>query len=161
MLPGMEAPTIEPLMQALRARGFEPTRGERNRPVIPTEADLILYVVTQESAPTLSRVGLDWTLLHGDFPWSMVRYWHDVPTVLLSFGHPYLLFDAPQVPACVNAYSALAPMQAAVVNALCGSAPFTGRSPVDAFCGLPPAAFRGPHATCLRDAAESPDRKRP
>ena len=141
MLPGLLAPTIEPLLAALREAGFEPFRALPNQPLNLPSCDLVMYVVTQESAPTLGRIGLDWTALHGDFPWSMQRHWHTVPTVLLSFGHPYLLLDAPQVPVCVNAYSALAPMQRAAVAALTGHLPFTGRSPVDPYAGLPESAF--------------------
>lgn len=141
MLPGMERPSIEPLLAALRSQGFEPRRHTRNAPVMERETDLLLYVVTQESAPTLGRIGLDWDTLHGEFPWSMSRYWNDVPAVMVSFGHPYMLFDAPQVPAYINAYTALPAMQVAVVAALCGAMPFTGRSPVDPWCGLPPEAF--------------------
>lgn len=141
MLPGLAAPSIEPLLQALRNRGFDPVCAQPNRPLDLASVDLVMYVVTQESAPTLGRTGLDWTALQGDFPWSMQRYWHTVPVLLLSFGHPYLLLDAPQVPVCVNAYCALAPMQQAVVAALAGEAPFAGRSPVDPFAGLPQQAF--------------------
>lgn len=155
MLPGLQAPSIEPLLQALRDRGFEPWRAPVNRPLDLATCDLVLYVVTQESAPTLGRIGLDWTTLHGDFPWSMQRHWHTRPTVLLSFGHPYLLADAPQVPACVNAYSALAPMQHAVAAALTGELPFAGRSPVDPFCGLPPAAFQTATPACVQRTADT------
>jgi beta-N-acetylhexosaminidase len=158
MLPGMVAPTITALMAALRDRGFEPFHAAPNQPLDLTRCDLVLYVVTQESAPTLGRTGLDWTALQGDFPWSMQRHWHVVPAVLVSFGHPYLLIDAPQVPVYVNAYSALAPMQRAVVAALTGAAPFTGRNPVDPFCGLPQAAFTAisPLPKQARTAARSP-----
>ena len=43
----------------------------------------------------------------------MQRFWHDVPTLMISFGYPYYLYDAPRVPAYVNAYGSSEPLQAA------------------------------------------------
>jgi beta-N-acetylhexosaminidase len=71
----------------------------------------------------------------------MTRYWHDVPTIMISFGHPYFLFDAPRVPTYINAYSTIESAQEAVVQRLVGEAPFTGISPVDAFAGAPDAKY--------------------
>ncbi len=71
----------------------------------------------------------------------MNRYWHDVPTVMISFGHPYHLYDAPRVPCYINAYSNIPESQRAVLNRLTGNAPFTGVSPVDAFAGVPDARY--------------------
>jgi beta-N-acetylhexosaminidase len=71
----------------------------------------------------------------------MQRPWHEVPTLLVSFGYPYLLYDAPRVPTYVNAYASMPSMQAAVVDCLVGRTPFLGRSPVDAFCGLEDAQY--------------------
>jgi beta-N-acetylhexosaminidase len=71
----------------------------------------------------------------------MRRYWHDIPCALVSFGQPYYLYDAPRMPCVVNAYTAASPVQHAVVRKLLGAEAFTGVSPVDAFCGLPDAAY--------------------
>ena len=60
---------------------------------------------------------------------------------MISFGHPYYLFDAPRVPTYINAWSILGDAQDAVVRKLCGNEPFEGVSPVDAFCGLPDAKY--------------------
>jgi beta-N-acetylhexosaminidase len=61
--------------------------------------------------------------------------------VLVSFGHAAYLIDAPRVPAYVNAYTATEPTQRAVLRKLLGDEPFTGRSPIDAFCGQPEARW--------------------
>ena len=58
-----------------------------------------------------------------------------------SFGYPYYLYDAPRVPAYVNAYATVPTMQAAVVDCLMGRADWNRTSPVDAFCGLPDARY--------------------
>jgi beta-N-acetylhexosaminidase len=72
---------------------------------------------------------------------AMDRLWHDMPVVMISFGYPYLLYDAPRAPCYINAYSTTTDMQAAVVDCLTGRAPWRGVSPVDPFCGLPDARY--------------------
>jgi beta-N-acetylhexosaminidase len=59
----------------------------------------------------------------------------EVPTLLVSFGQPYYLYDAPNYATYINAYSGQDINQYALVERLVGEAPFTGVSPVDAFCG--------------------------
>ena len=71
----------------------------------------------------------------------MERCWHDVPTLMISFGYPYLLYDAPRVPTYVNAYSTLESVQRAVVECLLGRAEWNRHSPVDPFCGLEDARY--------------------
>jgi beta-N-acetylhexosaminidase len=84
---------------------------------------------------------LDWTALTGHFGQAMRRYWHDVPTVMVSFGYPYMLYDAPRVPSYVNAYSTSETAQQAVVELLLGRSDWHGKNPVDPFCGLPDARY--------------------
>ena len=62
--------------------------------------------------------------LHG----AMDRPWHDVPTLMISFGYPYLLYDAPRVPTYVNAYGTHDRVQEAVLECLMGRAPFAGKA---------------------------------
>jgi beta-N-acetylhexosaminidase len=71
----------------------------------------------------------------------MARYWHDVPTLAVSFGHAYYLRDMPRVPAYVNAYSTTVAAQVAAVERIAGEKPFEGSSPVDAFAGAPDAIY--------------------
>ncbi len=72
---------------------------------------------------------------------AMDRPWHEVPTVAISFGYPYLLYDAPRMPCLINAYATMPSMQRAVRDCLMGRAAFGGISPVDPFCGLEEAQF--------------------
>lgn len=104
-------------------------------------SDLIIYAIAQESQLTKSRVFLDWAKLHGGTMPAMTRLWWDKPTILISFGHPYYLYDAPRMPCLINAYTPTPDVQKAVVEKLMGRSEFTGKSPVDAFCGLPDAHF--------------------
>ncbi|ACB33079.1 glycoside hydrolase family 3 domain protein [Leptothrix cholodnii SP-6] len=103
--------------------------------------DLILYVFAQESQLMKSRLFIDWARLHGGTMPGMSRLWWDTPTVFISFGHPYYLYDAPRVPCLINAYTPTPDIQRAVVDKLLGRSRFTGKSPVDAFCGLADAHF--------------------
>jgi beta-N-acetylhexosaminidase len=129
------------LAQLLGDRGFEVREFDSRQPPTPADTDLVIYVVAQESLYTQANIYLDWRRMMGGADGAMRRYWHELSCVLVSFGHPYYLFDAPRMPCVVNAYSAIAPVQRAVVARLLGDEPFTGNSPVDALCGLPDAAY--------------------
>ena len=107
--------------------------------VNPKDFDLVLYLFAEETLLTRSRIFLDWSKLTGSVFGAMSRYWHDVPTLMISFGYPYYLYDAPRVPAYINAYGSSEALQAAVVEAIMGRAAFSGTSPVDPFW----AASRG------------------
>jgi beta-N-acetylhexosaminidase len=71
----------------------------------------------------------------------MHRHWHEVPTLMVSLGFPYYLYDAPRVSTYVNAYGSSDAIQDAVLDALLGRVPFTGTSPVDPFCGSEQAKY--------------------
>lgn len=129
------------LADDLRARGFEVRAFDASQPPTPDDTDLVVYLLAQESLLSQSHIYLDWAALHGDWRMAMRRFWHDIPTLLVSYGQPYYLYDAPRMPCVVNAYTATAPVQAAVLERLLGEAPFTGISPVDAYCGLPDARY--------------------
>ena len=103
--------------------------------VEPKDFDLVLYLFGDETLLTRSRIFLDWMKLTGDLFGAMHRYWHDIPTLMISFGYPYYLYDAPRVKTYINAYGTSEAIQASVVEALLGRAEFTGTSPVDPFCG--------------------------
>jgi beta-N-acetylhexosaminidase len=129
--------------EALRAEGFEVHVFD---PAVHklddcANADLIVYAIAQESLLTKSRLFLDWAKLHGGTFAGMRRLWWDKPTMLISFGHPYYLYDAPRMPCLINAYTATPQVQSALIEKLMGRSAFTGKSPVDAMCGLPDAIY--------------------
>ena len=129
-------------VQALLAqRGFEVRAFDAAQPPMPADTDLVLYLLAQESLLSRSHIFMDWARIQGDWRGAMQRYWHTLPCVLVSFGQPYYLYDAPRMPCVINAYTATAPTQQAVVRKLLGEEPFDGVSPVDAFCGLPDAPY--------------------
>ncbi|MCP3470882.1 glycoside hydrolase family 3 protein [Bradyrhizobium sp. CCGUVB1N3] len=129
------------LPDMLTREGFEVTLHTQQPAIDPASFDLVLYLLGEETLLTRGRIFLDWARLGGDFVGAMRRYWHDIPTVMISFGYPYHLYDAPRVPVYVNAYCTIDEMQAAVVDLLMGRHPWNRNSPVDPFCGLEDAKY--------------------
>jgi beta-N-acetylhexosaminidase len=125
----------------LAQEGFAVTPYDAGKPPVAGEVDLLIYLLAQESLLTKSHIYLDWVSMLGRMEAAMRRPWQEIPSVLISFGQPYYLYDAPRMPCVINAYSAIETVQRAVVRKLMGKEPFTGVSPVDAFCGLPDAQF--------------------
>ena len=130
------------LPDMLRAEGFDVTVFTGDGPMPPpADFDLMLYLFGEETLLTRGRIFLDWAKVSGNFHDAMARHWHSVPTAMVSFGYPYYLYDAPRVPAYVNAFATTDTMQAAVVDCMLGRSPWNRTSPVDAFCGLEDARF--------------------
>jgi beta-N-acetylhexosaminidase len=134
------------LPDMLRAEGFEVTLHDAAQPfatadVSPDRFNLVLYLFGDETLLTRGRIFLDWRALTGHFGLAMQRHWHEVPTLLVSFGYPYLLYDAPRMPTVVNAWCTTESMQRVVCDLLLGRGDWRGVSPVDAFCGLEDARY--------------------
>jgi beta-N-acetylhexosaminidase len=134
---------VQPLVldRLLTERGFDVRAYDPADPPKAGDIDLMVFVLAQESLLTQSNIYLDWVAMLGAMDKAMTRLWHQVPTMLVSFGHPYYLYDAPRMPCVINAYAATEPVQQAVVRKLMGEEPFAGISPVDPFCGLPDARY--------------------
>ena len=135
ILPFVPHPLPLSLPERLEKEGFEVTVYTPGMDVSTRNFDLVLYLFAEETLLTRSRIFLDWTRLTGSVFGAMSRLWHDLPTLMISFGYPYYLYDAPRVPAYVNAYGSSETLQAAVLECLMGRAPFAGTSPVDPFVG--------------------------
>ena len=141
VFPFLAEPLPFALPDMLAGKGFEITMYEPGMEVRPDRFDLILYLFGDETLLTRGRIFLDWLGLTGHFGAAMARHWHEIPTVMISFGYPYLLYDAPRVPTYINAYSTTETMQRAVADLLTGAAPWKGNNPVDPFCGLEDARY--------------------
>jgi len=114
----------------LKREGFRVTRWTAEEEASSDRFDLALYVVAQEAGPGRTSLGVPWQELMGDFRLGMVRTWPDLPTVFVSLGYPWHGRELTGCPTVINAYSPVPAMQSAVVAALVGRAPMTGRSPV-------------------------------
>ena len=145
ILPTMPRRSYEPFFGVLREAGFAVREFDAAALPTPDDTDLVIYLVGGEATIGSTGHGLNWGRLHGGgFRGAMLRFWAEIPTVMVSFGQPYVLHDAPQVGTYVNAYTVLAPWQRAVARKLLGQEAWEGVSPVDPFCGDPSARFSAP-----------------
>lgn len=127
--------SFDPFCEEMRARGFELAIFDPEQPPTREDTDLVLYLVGQEATPSIANIFLDFTRLHGGMRKAMEQFNQEIPTLLISFGQPYYLHDASNFATYINAYCALPANQRELVHRLTGEAGFTGRSPVDPFCG--------------------------
>jgi beta-N-acetylhexosaminidase len=141
ILPFVPHPVPLSLPERLEKEGFAVTVYQPGMDVSPKDFDLVLYLFAEETTLTRSRIFLDWTKLTGSVFGAMTRYWHDIPSLMISFGYPYYLYDAPRVPAYINAYGSSEALQAAVVEAIMGRTAFAGTNPVDPFVGSDQARY--------------------
>lgn len=115
--------------ELLEKEGIEVTRDsvmlEENNPY-----DLVIYLMDIEA--NFTNPSLRINPMIDLFRWYASR----VPTVLVSLGTPYALYERPQMKTVVNAYDSSDTVQEEVIKCLFGHQPFVGKSPVDAFCGL-------------------------
>jgi beta-N-acetylhexosaminidase len=126
----------------LEKEGFAVTVHQTDTEVSADNFDVVLYLFGDETLLTRSNIFIDWMKLGGGgLHKAMSRPWHDIPTLMIGFGYPYYLYDAPRVPTYINAYSTLDTVQAAVVDCLLGRAPWNKHNPVDPFCGLEDARY--------------------
>ncbi|GGJ56026.1 glycoside hydrolase family 3 protein [Deinococcus roseus] len=114
----------------LQQAGFEVTVYDVNTRVSREDFDVLIYLLADEGAMLKDTLRIPWAALHGNRLRAMERHWHTLPTVVVSFGNPYHLFEVPECQTYVNAYSPVLPVQQAVVLALTGQVPFRGVSPV-------------------------------
>ncbi|MED5544331.1 MAG: glycoside hydrolase family 3 N-terminal domain-containing protein [Pseudomonadota bacterium] len=127
--------SLDVFCEDMRKAGFELRMYDAETPPAPEDTDLVVYLIGQEATASLSHIYLDWTALHGGARKAMKRFSREIPTLMISLGQPYYLYDAPDLRTYINGYSALPSVQSALVERLLGKAPFTGVSPVDPFCG--------------------------
>lgn len=130
------------LPDLLQKEGFEITLDRPDIVPSPDDFDLVVYMLGDESLLVRGRIFVDWHKMGGGSLFkAMYRPWTSIPSVMISFGHPYHLYDAPRVPAYINAYSTMDSVQEAVVDCMLGRKPFAGTNPVDPFCGLEDARY--------------------
>ncbi|MBD0382769.1 glycoside hydrolase family 3 protein [Paenibacillus sedimenti] len=96
------------------------------------EIDAVVFLVQKSPGFMQNSMRLSPHETGGIFKWYPIQ----VPTVFISLGNPYTLYELPSMPTMINAYNATLAVQKAIVHCLVGKQPFRGESPVDAFCGL-------------------------
>jgi beta-N-acetylhexosaminidase len=120
----------------LEDSGFEVSEYQEDTFVDPDIFDVVLYLAAKQSGYCKGNCRIDWDELHWGQARTMNRYWHIIPTLFISMGNPYHLYEVPRCKTYINAYSPIEPVQRALVDALLGRKPFVGQNPVDPFCGL-------------------------
>lgn len=96
--------------------------------------DLVIYLGNVENASNKTTSRLNWHTVFGlgnNLPWFV----EEVPTMFISLQNPYHLLDVPMIKTYINAYSNHDMMIDTVVEKITGKSPFTGKSPVNPFCG--------------------------
>lgn len=94
--------------------------------------DLVLYVANLSTKSNQTVVRIEWKQPMGA---DCGHYLNDVPTVFVSLENPYHLLDFPRVKTYINCYSNNDHCLHQLVAKLTGRSEFTGKSPVDPFCG--------------------------
>ena len=133
--PWIPQPLPFALPDMLAAHGFTITAYAPGMRVDRSSFDLVLYLFGDETLMTRNKIFADWHALQGGPIGAMERFWNDVPTLMISFGYPYMLYDAPRVPTYINAYMTGETMQRAVLDLLLGNGEWNRNSPVDPFAG--------------------------
>lgn len=96
--------------------------------------DLVFYIGNIENSSNKTVTRINWHTLFGagnNIPWFV----NEVPTLFVSVGNPYHLYDVPMIGTFINAYCHAPSVIDAVVEKLLGRSEFKGESPVDPFCG--------------------------
>lgn len=96
--------------------------------------DLVFYIGNIENASNKTTARINWHTLFGagnNLPW----FAKEIPTVFVSVGNPYHLYDVPMVPAYVNAYCHAPAVIDAAIDKVLGKSKFKGSNPIDPFCG--------------------------
>ena len=95
--------------------------------------DAVLYVANIQNASNQTVTRVHWHTLFGlgnNLPW----FTKEVPTMLLSFGNPYHLYDLPMVDTVINAYCNYDHFIEIAIKKVTGESSFKGVSPVNPFC---------------------------
>ena len=93
------------------------------------QQDLVITLFDVSSG----RPGFGMSKGGGEIPW----YVHDMPTIGISVNAPTMLADVPMLRTYINAYDSKPYTMEALVDKLTtGPEAFTGKDPIDSFCGL-------------------------
>jgi beta-N-acetylhexosaminidase len=96
------------------------------------EIDAVIMLLQRSPGFMQNSIRMSPHEIGGIFTWYPIK----VPTIAISLGSPYCLYEIPSMPTVINAYNATLETQQEIVNCITGKQPFIGVSPVDAFCGL-------------------------
>lgn len=125
----------------LKEQGFYVEVYDHKEQISSDKFDLVVFAVARECIMVRDNTRIDMIDLMGDIMCAMDRYWDEIPSLVISFGSPYHLYDFPHCKTYINAYSSVEPVKKAVAEILAGKKAFQGKNPVDPFCGLESTRF--------------------
>ncbi|MPW26579.1 glycoside hydrolase family 3 protein [Alkalibaculum sp. M08DMB] len=96
------------------------------------EYDLMLYIANIATKSNQTTVRIEWMNPMGI---NCPIYINSIPTVFVSVENPYHLLDVPRIRTFINCYSRNDYTLELLVDKLFGRSEFTGKSPIDPFCG--------------------------
>lgn len=99
---------------------------------VKSRYDYIIYVANLETKSNQTTVRIEWTNPMGV---NVPIYVNSIPTVFISVANPYHLLDVPRVKTYINTYGMNDFTLQKIVDKLVGRSSFTGKDPVDSFCG--------------------------
>lgn len=96
--------------------------------------DLIITLVDIAGGfQPVARPAFGMTKGGGEIPW----YVFELPVVVIATGHPFVLADIPQARTYINTYDGKdGTLDALVEKLMAGEGAFTGKDPVDSYCGI-------------------------
>ena len=121
---GFSVDTFEPKL------GYEGMMQSVNE--IAEKYDLIVYLANMSTKSNQTTVRIEWAQPMGA---NVPAYINQVPTIFISVENPYHLLDVPRVRTFINAYNSSDENLTAILGKLMGRSEFTGKSPIDPFCG--------------------------
>jgi beta-N-acetylhexosaminidase len=95
--------------------------------------DLIIYYANLGAVSNQTVIRVNWIAPFGTIT---PKYIQEKPTMFISVASPYHLQDVPRIKTMINAYTASDMVVESLVEKLLGNSEFSGRSPVDPFCGF-------------------------
>nr|WP_269847087.1 glycoside hydrolase family 3 N-terminal domain-containing protein [Paenibacillus sonchi] len=94
--------------------------------------DLILYLCNLATKSNQTTVRIEWLNPMG---LNVPNYINSIPTLFISTENPYHLLDVPRVKTYINTYGVNDYTLPQLLAKLMGRSQFTGKSPIDPFCG--------------------------
>ncbi len=134
---------INDFQKKLEKEGFEVTRFSPQKALkegmlqgvedMKKNYDLLLYCANLATKSNQTSIRIEW---HIPFGTDVPAYVKEVPTVFVSLENPYHLIDVPRVETFINTYGGSQYVLDALIEKLMGRSKFTGKDPVDSFCGM-------------------------
>jgi beta-N-acetylhexosaminidase len=94
--------------------------------------DLIIYIANLATKSNQTTIRIEWAMPMG---LNVPIYIESIPTVFISLENPYHLLDVPRIKTFINTYNSSDVVLDNLIKKLTGKSEFSGKSPVDPFCG--------------------------